>query len=281
MASDEFYSLCLPILDNSEIDDEEKAQRIFQVIEGNCPHLNKTMAEQRTLEILHSHRDRLSAMAAPTQSRDQQNSQRSGASFPRSIGVNQQAESLEASLNQPSRQDHTSQRSSSLNPDAPLFTANSPVTPTAPINADSPQPFSPQQHSPSTQVPTAIPSSPTEAHSASKHEMVNQALTTLETEKTSKMRLLVSCTDEIKVLKKLIEDHWKILESNRDQGWSREEKDYYLERISRADYRKKDVEALKRQHQRRVEELTNRIEELHMLLPLVANHDIRGAPEGP
>ncbi|KAL9044177.1 MAG: hypothetical protein Q9214_002667 [Letrouitia sp. 1 TL-2023] len=281
MASDEFYSLCLPILENSDMDDEEKAQRIFQVIEWNCPQLNKTMAEQRTLEILHSHRDRLSAMAAPTQSRDQRNSQSSEASFPRSVRVNRQTESPEASSNQPSRQDRTSRRSSSLNPDAPLFTANSPLTPTAPTNADSPQPFSPQQRSPPTQVPTAIPPSPTETHLASRHEMVNQALTQLETEKTSELRLLVSCTDEIKVLKKLIEDHWVILESNRDQGWSQEEKTYYLERISRADYRKKDVETLKRNHQRRVEELTDRIEELHMLLPLVANHGIRGAPEGP
>ncbi|KAI4211051.1 MAG: hypothetical protein LQ351_006171 [Letrouitia transgressa] len=280
MASDEFYPPCLPILNNSDLDDEEKAQRIFQTIEWNCAHLNKTMAEQRTLEILHAHRDSLSTMVAPTQSRDQRDSQRSEASFSQSVRANQQTESSEASFNQPSRQDHTTQRSSSLNPDAPLFTANSPLTLAASADADSPQPFSPRQRSPSTQDPAAAPSSPAEAHSASRHEMVNQALTILETEKSSELRLLVSCTDEITVLKQLIEDHWQILESNQDSGWSREEKDYYLERISRADYRKKDVETLKSQHQRRVEELTYRIEELHMLLPLVAIPDIRGNSEG-
>ncbi|KAL9610857.1 MAG: hypothetical protein Q9167_004462 [Letrouitia subvulpina] len=281
MASDELYSLCLPILDDSDMDDEEKAQRVFQVIASNCAHLSKTMAEQQALEILHAYRDKSRPMAAPNQSRDQRNSQRFEASSPQSVRVNQQTESSEASSNQPSRQHGTFQRSSSLNPDAPLFTANSPSTPTAPTNADSPQPFSPQQRAPSTQVSTAIPPSPAAAHSASKHEMVNQALTKLKIEKSSELRLLVSCTDEIKVLKKLIKDHWEILESNQDQGWSREQKDYYLERISRADYREKDVKDLKEQHQRRIEDLTYRIEELHMLLPLVASQDdTSGPPEG-
>ncbi|KAL8745827.1 MAG: hypothetical protein Q9190_002084 [Brigantiaea leucoxantha] len=163
--------------------------------------------------------------------------------------------SSESSSAEPGVREISASGQRALNPNAPVFVASPTVAQPVPFSLSHQVLFEHHAESspsvkPSTTQPPQTP--------------LEQQLHTLKEEKRQILATLMSYDHEAKALKDMIEGTWRLYEDNPQ--WSRAIKDRFLDRISRADYQERNINAAKARHQRRITEIEKDIEKTYARL---------------